>query len=89
MIGISFNRFVNNIIYTENGRIILSIILGLGLASLFRKLCEGKNCYSFIGPKQDEIRNQVFSFDSSNEHCYVMKEKTVACNKSKKIVDFA
>ena len=41
MLGKGVNKFVNNIMYTDRGRFILSIILGLGLASIFRNYCEG------------------------------------------------
>ena len=89
MLGKGLNRVVQNIMYTDRGRFILSIILGLGLATIFRNYCKGKNCYDFIGPKQKEIKDMVFSFDSNNSQCYVMREKTVACNNNKKIVQFS
>ena len=89
MLGKGVSRVVQNIMYTDRGRFILSIILGLGLASIFRKLCQGKNCYDFIGPKQHEIRDQVFSFDSNNNECYIMREKATKCKSNKKIVEFA
>ena len=89
MLGKGLNRVVQNIMYTDRGRFILSIILGLGLATIFRNYCKGKNCYDFIGPKQNEIKDQVFSFDSNNDQCYTMREKTVNCNKNKKIVKFS
>ena len=57
MIGKGLSVAMNNILYTDRGRFILSVILGLGLASLFRKFCEGKNCYKFIGPEQNNIRD--------------------------------
>ena len=34
-------------IHTRTGRIILSIVLGLGVASLFRSVCKGRNCILF------------------------------------------
>jgi hypothetical protein len=89
MIANSINNLINNLLYTYNGRIILSIILGLGLASLFRKICEGKNCYSFIGPKQNDLRDQIFSYDSKNNKCYTLREETVKCNTSKQSLYFA
>ncbi len=30
--------------HTTTGKYLMSIILGLGLASLFRKVCKDKNC---------------------------------------------
>lgn len=89
MIGKGLNRVIQNIMYTDRGKIILSIILGLGLATLFRNFCKGKNCYDFIGPEQNEIRDKVFSFDSNNSQCYIMRENTVPCNSKKKIVNFS
>ena len=89
MIGKGLSTAINNILYTERGRFILAIILGLGLASLFRNFCKGKNCYDFIGPEQQAIRDQVFSFDSNNKDCYVMREHATKCNKNYKTVQFS
>ena len=89
MIGKGLSTAINNILYTERGRFILAIILGLGLASLFRNFCKGKNCYDFIGPEQHAIRDQVFSFDSNNNECFVMKEKFTKCDNKFKTVKFA
>ena len=89
MLGKGVNKVVKNIMYTDRGRFILSIILGLGLASLFRKFCQGKNCYDFIGPKQHEIRDQVFSFDSNKNECYIMREKNVNCGVKEKSIQFS
>ena len=89
MIGKGLSTAVNNILYTERGRFILSIILGLGLATLFRKFCEGKNCYDFIGPEQHAIRDKVFSFDSNNNECFVMREKAIKCGNKEKTIEFS
>ena len=32
-------------IHTKFGTYVISVILGLGLASLFRKSCDNKNCF--------------------------------------------
>ena len=32
---------------TKYGKIIISIILGIGLASIFRKSCDSRNCIIF------------------------------------------
>ena len=66
-LGKSMNRVVNNLMYTETGSIFLSIILGLGVASLFRKFCNGKNCYNFIAPEQKNIKDQKFSSWKSDQ----------------------
>tara|TARA_B100001093_G_scaffold512387_1_gene582138 strand:- start:755 stop:1024 length:270 start_codon:yes stop_codon:yes gene_type:complete len=89
MIAKGVNTLIKNILYTERGKIILSIILGLGLATLFRKFCEGKNCYSFIGPEQKNVTNQIYSFDSKNNTCYTMKEKNIKCGNKEQSLYFA
>ena len=38
---------IKRLLNTHLGRIIISILLGLGLASLFRKVCTDKNCIKF------------------------------------------
>jgi hypothetical protein len=80
---------INKLFYTNIGKIILSIILGLGLASLFRNICKGKNCYDFIGPKHNEITEKIFSFDSENKECYLLHEKNVKCGNKKQSISFA
>ena len=82
-------RVIRNILYTERGQIILSIILGLGLATLFRKICNSRDCYNFIGPEQNKLRDQIFSYDSNNSKCYKLHETSVKCGTHKKTLDFA
>ena len=42
---------IGKILKSKHGKIIISIIWGLGLAALFRKVCEGRNCIVIKGPK--------------------------------------
>ena len=89
MIAKGINNVVNNLMYTERGKIILSIIFGLGLATLFREFCKGKQCYRFKGPSQKELKNNIFSFDSNNTKCYMVNEENIKCGSLKKTVKFA
>ena len=81
--------YVKRLFYSNFGRILISILLGFGLATLFRKFCDGKNCYDFIGPEQNAIRDQVFSFDTNDNECFVMREKATKCNNKAKTIKFA
>ena len=85
----AIKNVINNLFYTDVGKIILSIIIGLGIASMFRQFCQGKDCYRFMGPKHSEIRNQIFSYDSQHEHCYNLKEETTECVENKQTLLFA
>ena len=89
MISNRIKHVLNNLLNTDRGRIILSILLGLGLASLFISYCEGKNCYRFIGPEQNKLRDKIFSFDSNNSKCYSLKEENVKCGSREKTIEFA
>ena len=89
MFGKGVTRVIENILYTDRGRIILSIILGLGLASLFRKFCDGKNCYYFVGPEQKSIKDQIYSFDAKNNTCYTLREKGIKCGNKKKTIEYS
>ena len=78
--------YIRRLIYSDFGSVVMSIVLGLGLATLFRKVCKDRNCMKFEGPSIDKIKGQIFKY---NDKCYQYKEKITTCNKNKKIVEFA
>ena len=77
---------INKLLYSETGRTIISILLGLGLASIFRFSCKNNNCIIFKAPPIKKIRGKVFKFDNK---CYTFNEVAGKCRKSNKILDFA
>lgn len=82
MIHIDFKRLM----YSSAGRIIISVILGLGLASLFQKVCKDKECIHFSGPVIKEIDGKVFEYDSK---CYQYDAKPVTCKSDRRTLDFS
>jgi hypothetical protein len=70
---------------TNYGKNIISIILGLGLSSLFRNICKEKNCINFYGPNMDEIKNNTYKY---NNKCYKFTPTTVKCNINKTLINF-
>ena len=70
---------------TDAGRIIISVLLGVGFASVFRKSCEDKDCLSFLAPPTREMRDRVFRYGGD---CYKYTPSAVPCDKSKVEVDF-
>ena len=50
---------LQRLIYSPFGRYAISIILGLGLASLFRKVCNERNCLVFKGPPIKEFKKDI------------------------------
>ena len=76
---------ITKILEHQVGRIVISIILGLGLASLFRRVCLGANCIIIKGPPLKDVNGKIFSF---NDKCYQYKSKITGCsNKNKMDLD--
>jgi len=73
-------------IQSDYGKIIMSILLGFGLSTLFRKTCTGKNCMTFKGPELDKIVGETYKYGNA---CYNFTPNAVKCNSNKKIVKFA
>ena len=64
-------------------KIILSLIWGFGLATLFQRVCVGRDCIVLRGPKPDKIKDKVFSF---NNKCYTYQPYSVSCPDEKDII---
>ena len=78
--------YLRRLIYSDVGRYVISILLGLGLATLFRKVCNDRSCLVFHAPHINKIKGQVFDFDGK---CYTFEEKAARCDQNKKILGFA
>jgi len=78
--------YLRRLIYGDVGKTIISIILGLGLATLFRKVCKDRDCIVFKAPDVKKIKNQIFKFQGK---CYKFEENIEKCGNNKKIVEFA
>ena len=70
--GTNIVKFINS----TNGKYILSILLGLGLATLFRKACNSRNCLVFKAPDLDKIKGKIFNHDNK---CYEFHEESTSC----------
>jgi hypothetical protein len=71
---------------TETGQIIISFLLGLGLATLFRKKCEEKDCLTFKGPDLEDIKKKKYKYGNN---CFTYQIKSINCDDNKKNVEFA
>ena len=67
-----------DLLSSDEGKIIISCIWGLGLASLFRQVCKGRQCIVIEGPKPEEMDGKIFGFDGE---CYKYKSRNIRCNK--------
>ena len=69
------------LLHTENGKYAISFILGMGLASLFRKICNDLNCLIFQAAPLSEVTKNTYAH---GDKCYTFKEKMVKCNPANK-----
>jgi len=80
--SLNFKRLLN----TQIGISFISILLGLGLATLFRKVCTDKNCIVFNGPVIDIVTGKTYQY---GEKCYQYETVPAKCDKNKRIIDLA
>lgn len=62
----------------------ISILLGLGLATLFRKACNDRSCLSFNGPVISEIDGKTYKF---GEFCYKYELQAAKCDSTRRTVE--
>jgi hypothetical protein len=75
---------LRNVLRSKNGKIIFSIIWGLGLACLFRKVCKGRGCIIYRAPAPKSVEKNIYKF---NEKCYQYTPRTVSCEDSTSIIE--
>jgi hypothetical protein len=74
-------KFVNS----STGRIISSILLGVGFATLFRSVCKGTNCRIYYAPPLEDVKDKSYKY---NGKCFKYKINAVECDKKKDIYKF-
>ena len=64
------------LIKSPTGKILVSIIWGLGLAALFRKVCKDRDCIIYRAPAPKNVKEQVYQFNGT---CYNFESENVQC----------
>lgn len=77
---------LKRLLTTDLGKFFISVLLGLGLATLFRKVCTDKNCITFNGPVLNDIDGKIYKY---GEKCYRYTYSAATCDANKKIVDMS
>ena len=72
-------------VHTETGKVIMSVLLGFGLASLFRKVCKDKQCLKFHAPPLEKIEDKIYK---SNGKCVKYSQVPAKCSSLIKTVEF-
>ena len=72
-------------VHTQTGKYIMSILLGLGLASLFRTVCKGNNCIAFHAPPLEKMKDKIYK---NGEKCVKYNPVATKCSLNAKTIDF-
>ena len=77
---------IHRLLYSKYSKILISMLLGFGLATLFRKECKNDSCLERKGPKIEDLENKIFKHDNN---CYSLSYTSEKCDDSKKQYSFA
>ena len=58
--------------------LVFLMLIGLGIASMFRKVCKDRNCIVIKGVPSKSIKNKVFEW---NDKCYRYRTVPTSCKK--------
>ena len=78
--------YLDKFVHSHTGKIIMSILLGIGLATFFRAVCKGKHCRIISAPPMEEIEDQIYKFDNK---CYKLEKNTMTCEKNRSTIKIA
>jgi hypothetical protein len=68
---------IKDLLESPTGQIIISVILGLGLATLFRKVCTSNNCIVIKGPNLKDLEKYYYKVDGD---CYKYTPYVTNCS---------
>jgi hypothetical protein len=69
-------------LHSKVGRIIISILWGLGLATIFRKTCRNNRCIVINSPNKEFIEKNTFNYEGSDK-CYKYEPEIKNCKEIK------
>jgi hypothetical protein len=73
----------NRLLHSDGGKVFISVFLGLGLATIFRKVCKDKNCIIFKGPVLSDFKDEIYKH---NDKCYKYNVESSSCVPNKETV---
>lgn len=72
---------LQKLLNSDGGRYIISILLGLGLSTLFRNACNDRKCLVFKAVTPDQVKDKIFKV---GDDCYKYTSHQVKCSDDKK-----
>ena len=78
---------LRRVINDDYGAMVVSALIGFGIAAFFQKSCEGGICEVYYSPDKNKLEQHTTKFDNE---CYKYIPEDVSCkNKDKKKVIIA
>ena len=74
------NPDISGLLRSRAGRILMSVLLGVGLSALFRRACVGMECLEFLAPPQKELEGSIFRYGNK---CMRYKPRATYCGMDK------
>ncbi len=78
-------RNLTKIMHNKYGKILISVILGLGVASLFRRSCKDRKCMVFRAPSMNEVEQNIYKHDGG---CYKFSHNAITCDPNRETIYF-
>ena len=72
-----------DLVKSQFGKYVMSIMLGLGLATIFRRTCKDRKCLVFVPPEMDSLSKDIYEY---NGKCFKYEAKGIACDKTRTTV---
>ena len=67
---------IQKILNSDAGKYIISILLGIGLSTLFRNACNDRKCLIFKAVSPEKVKDKIFKLDNQ---CYTYSHEQVKC----------
>jgi len=80
--GFNIGRLLNSPL----GKILLSILLGLGLSTIFKQSCSGQSCITYHGPILGQIEGKTYQY---GERCYTYTIAPIQCSSVRRSVELS
>jgi len=71
------------LVQSQFGKYVISLMLGLGLATLLRRSCKDKKCMVFVPPDVSSLKEDIYEY---NNKCYKYEASSEACNSAKIVI---
>lgn len=69
---------IKKLFESKYGAIIISVILGLGLAAVFKQVCKGDDCLVINGPNLTDMNKYFYKID---DDCFKYTPYVTKCDK--------